>query len=225
MSEINFKIEQIRKAHQLTQESFAATIGVSRSVLSQIEIGKINPTLEVIKQIAINYCISYDQLLGDEPLKIDSSKKPILYTSNPYDTHSNEIIKKVSIPLIPISAMAGIATGDISVLHLDVDRYVIPDFKNKADYLIRISGTSMSPKYYNGDVVACKTIPKETFIQWGKVYVMDTIQGALCKRLFQSDKGEDWVSVVSDNENYPPFEMKKKEIRSLAIVIGVIRLE
>jgi phage repressor protein C with HTH and peptisase S24 domain len=83
----------------------------------------------------------------------------------------------------------------------------------------------MSPKYYNGDVVACKIIPKETFIQWGKVYVMDTIQGALCKRLFPSEKGDDYIKVVSDNEKYPAFDMPKKEIRALAIVIGVIRLE
>jgi len=132
---------------------------------------------------------------------------------------------KKGIPIIPIEAMAGFSKGENTVLELECEHYYVPEFQSKANFLIRIAGTSMSPKYYNGDVVACKTIPKETFIQWGKVYVMDTIQGALCKRLFQSDKGDEWVKVVSDNDKYPPFEMKKKEIRSLAIVIGVIRLE
>lgn len=129
------------------------------------------------------------------------------------------------LPLIPINAMAGIGDGEKAALILECEHYFVPDFQKKADFLIRISGTSMSPKYYNGDVVACKKIPVKTFIQWGKVYVMDTIQGALCKRLFESAKGETFVRVVSDNEKYPPFDMPTKEIRNLAIVIGVIRLE
>lgn len=133
---------------------------------------------------------------------------------------------KAGIPLIPIEAMAGLSSGDATVLEVDSERYLVPEFKNKADFMIRLSGTSMSPKYYNGDVVACRKIPKDTFIQWGKVYIMDTVQGALCKRLFPSEKGEDFIKVVSDNPSYPAFEMhKENDIRALAIVIGVIRLE
>lgn len=224
MSSINFKIEQIRKAHGLTQQNFASSIGVSRSVLSQIEIGKINPTIEVIKQIASIYCISFDDLLSEEEIVIDTSKKPVLYISDPKEVYQKSAIKNFALPLIPISAMAGISSGEVSIQKLDVERYVVPDFDNKADFLIRLTGTSMSPIYYNGDVVACKKIPTNTWIQWGKVYVMDTVQGPLCKRLFESEKAN-FVKVVSDNEKYPPFEMPKDEIRSLSIVVGVIRLE
>lgn len=133
---------------------------------------------------------------------------------------------KGSLPLIPIDAMAGVGKGDFSVIESDVERYFIPDFNKKADFLIRISGTSMSPKYFHGDVVACKSIPTETFIQWGKVYVLDTVQGALCKRLMPgSKKGS--VKCISDNqEAYPPFELDfRHDIRSLAIVVGMIRME
>lgn len=136
------------------------------------------------------------------------------------------VIKHEGLPLIPIGAMAGMADGDKAVLELECEHYYIPEFQNKADYLIRISGNSMYPKYHNGDIVACKKIPTKTFIQWGKVYIMDTIQGALCKRLMESDKGEAYVDVVSDNDKvYKPFSMARKEIRALAIVVGVIRME
>lgn len=131
-----------------------------------------------------------------------------------------------SIPLIPIDAVAGYGKGDVSVLSLDVhEHYVVPDFTNKADYLIRISGNSMAPKYYNGDVVAVKKVNELNFVQWGKVYVIDTDQGAICKRLNQSKiKGN--VICVSDNDkNYPPFELPIKQMRSIGIVVGVIRVE
>lgn len=132
---------------------------------------------------------------------------------------------KQGIPLIPIEAVAGAAKGDLTALAVDSENYVIPDFNNKADFLIRVSGNSMAPKYYNGDIVACKQIPTATFIQWGKVYVLDTLQGAICKRLFEGSK-KDTVKVVSENTNYPPFEISlKTDVRSISIVVGVIRVE
>ena len=62
------------------------------------------------------------------------------------------------IPLIPVDAMAGVARGEISVLELDCDRYVVPAFKG-ADYLITVKGFSMDPKYSSGDIIACKKVP------------------------------------------------------------------
>jgi repressor LexA len=132
---------------------------------------------------------------------------------------------KHGIPLIPIEAVAGAAKGDVTALSVDSENYFIPDFNNKADFLIRVSGNSMAPKYYNGDIVACKQIPTATFIQWGKVYVLDTLQGAICKRLFEGSK-KDTIKVVSENANYPPFEISlKTDVRSISIVVGVIRVE
>lgn len=130
-----------------------------------------------------------------------------------------------SLPLIPIDAIAGYGNANSDEAYLESEKYIVPEFKNKADFLIRISGTSMSPKYYNGDVVACKKIPTKTFLQWGKVYVMDTVQGAICKRVLASQK-EGYIICHSENTTlYPDFEMPWKEVRSLAIVVGVICLE
>lgn len=128
------------------------------------------------------------------------------------------------IPLIPLEAMAGIGNGEISVLELDCERYVIPMFKG-ADYLIPVKGSSMIPKYNSGDVVACKKLSlQDIFFQWNKVYVLDTEQGALIKRVCKgSDK--DYITLVSDNEKYEPFELHLSKIYAIALVIGVVRLE
>ena len=132
------------------------------------------------------------------------------------------------IPLIPIEAVAGLPTIDnIGVSFADCKRYVIPEFEGKGvDYMIRVSGSSMYPKYSNGDILACKYIENVLFLQWGKIYVIDSSQGALVKRVFQDETNPDNLILVSDNkENYPPFSFPKSDIRSLSIVIGVIRLE
>lgn len=128
------------------------------------------------------------------------------------------------IPLIPIEAMAGFGTGEVQVLEYECDRYVVPAFKD-AEFLIQVKGSSMIPKYNSGDIVACKKLPMDRlFFQWNKVYVLDTDQGALIKRV-KAGSDDDHLLIVSDNQNYEPFELHKNYINSVAIVIGVIRLE
>ena len=128
------------------------------------------------------------------------------------------------IPLIPIEAMAGFGTGEVQVLEYECDRYVVPAFKD-AEFLIQVKGSSMIPKYNSGDIVACKKLPMDQlFFQWNKVYVLDTNQGALIKRV-KAGSDNDHLLIISDNANYEPFELDKKFIHSVAIVIGVIRLE
>jgi repressor LexA len=121
--------------------------------------------------------------------------------------------------------MAGFGTGEFIVNDSDVqERFVVPTFKG-ADYLISVKGSSMYPKYNSGDIVACKKLNiNDIFFQWNKVYVLDTEQGALIKRVRKA-KDEKHILCVSDNENYDPFELHKSKINAIAIVMGVIRLE
>lgn len=128
------------------------------------------------------------------------------------------------IPLIPISAMAGAFSGDQQVMEYECERYVVPVFKG-ADFLISVKGSSMYPKYNSGDIVACKRLAmSDLFFQWNKVYVLDTDQGPLIKRV-KPGSDKEHVTIVSDNERYEPFELSLDHIYHVALVIGVIRLE
>ena len=132
-----------------------------------------------------------------------------------------------TLPLIPFEALAGIPSLDnIGVTFADCEKYVVPEFAARGvDFLIRVSGSSMYPKYSNGDLLACTIVRDILFFQWGKVYVIDSSQGVLVKRIFESDK-KGFIRLVSDNsDHYPPFEFPTSDIRSIAIVAGVIRLE
>lgn len=128
------------------------------------------------------------------------------------------------IPLIPIEAMAGALTSEQTVLEYECERYVVPVFKG-ADFLIPVKGSSMYPKYSSGDIVACQRVSmSDLFFQWNKVYVIDTNQGALIKRI-KPGSSSDRILIVSDNEKYDPFELPVSAIHAVALVIGVIRLE
>ena len=132
-----------------------------------------------------------------------------------------------ALPLIPFEAIAGyLSTDNEGVMVEDCERYVIPEFEQRgAEFIIRVSGSSMYPKYSNGDLLGCKKIKDILFFQWGKIYVLDTSQGTLVKRIYEHEN-DDFVKLVSDNKDvYPPFVIPKSDIRSLSIVVGVVRLE
>ena len=140
----------------------------------------------------------------------------------PVAVHTNN--PKKGIPLIPVEAMAGIANGEVSVLEMDCERYIIPMFKD-ADYLIMVKGDSMYPRYSSGDVVACKKLPlSDLFFQWNKPYVIDTEQGGLIKKVCKSTK-KNCIKLVSENPEYEPFDLHKSQIYAIALVIGTVRLE
>ncbi|WP_410221895.1 helix-turn-helix domain-containing protein [Pedobacter sp.] len=131
------------------------------------------------------------------------------------------------IPLIPIEAMAGYGNGEIQVNEADItEGYVIPDFDEKGvKYLIRVSGSSMYPKYSNGDLLGCKPITDLSFFQWGKCYVLDTDQGPLVKRIFEAPEPDMLLCVSENSERYPSFKIPRKSIYRTAIIVGVLRLE
>ena len=137
----------------------------------------------------------------------------------------NEPKSEYGIPLIPIEAMAGFGTGGVQVMDYDTERYVVPEFTElNVDFMLRVKGSSMYPKYNSGDLVACKKLVlNDIFFQWNKVYVLDTDQGALIKRIKKGS--DDHLQIVSDNPSYEPYELHLSKIHAIAIVLGVIRLE
>lgn len=184
--------------------------------------------------VANGYVNSISKNIGVDKIKIILEKYPNINiewiqtgAGEMFRSESNNEVCKVStggIPLIPINAMAGIAKGENTILEYECERYVVPIFR-EAEFLIPVKGSSMLPKYNSGDIVACKWVPlTDIFFQWNKVYVLDTNQGALIKRVHKGSDDQH-ITLVSDNKNYEPFEVALSAINAIAIVIGVIRLE
>lgn len=197
----------------ISKNKFYIETGISNGVLDK----KSGLSMDTIEKFYSTYPeINPEWLLTGkgEMLKEDNRSLPVALPAG----------EQTGIPLIPIEAMGGIASGEVSVLELECERYVVPMFKG-ADFLIPVKGSSMVPKYNSGDVVACKRVPmQDIFFQWNKVYVLDTNQGAIIKRVAKSETPES-IKIVSENSKYEPFDLHLSQIYSISIVLGVIRLE
>ena len=124
-----------------------------------------------------------------------------------------------TIPLIPDMAVGGLPDGvDISgYKETDCPRCVSPE--PSADFAIDVTGDSMSPDYPSGCRVYLTTDTSGRPIRYGEVYVLDTAEGILLKRVFEAGT-PDHLRLVSINAEYPPYNFPKSEIRGLYRVIS-----
>lgn len=229
MANILDRVALFAQNEGITIGSIEKTIGASKGVLSRALAQGTDVQAKWIKGIVENYpSLSPDWLLTGTGDMLRSS------VTDSSETNTKELRRNYEgasdhkrLPLVTQKAVAGFGNADFAIREEDVkDYYVVPKFRyHQVDFMIEISGSSMYPKYNSGDVVACTILRDGSFIQWNKCHIVATReQGILCKRLMPGSS-DDCLKMVSDNENYPPFEVPKEEITGIALVVGVIRLE
>ena len=173
------------------------------------------------KNSAPGYELIYDILSSD----LGISPKWLLLGEGPMVTpqKKEESSPNTRLALIPMEAFAGPGLPNFEDERVE-DYYTISEFKN-SDFLIRVKGDSMVPRYNGGDIVACKRVQDIYFLQWNRAYVLMTrSQGIMIKRVQPSDK-ERCIKCVSDNEKYAPFDVPMDDIVQIALVNGAITLD
>jgi SOS-response transcriptional repressor LexA len=130
----------------------------------------------------------------------------------------------VEVPLLPVVARAGsLSEWSDGVTMAECERVVSP--VRGVDFAIRINGDSMTPDYPSGSIAYIKKVNEASFIEWGSTYALDTHNGTVVKKLMPSISDDDAVRCVSINTDYPPFEIKKKEIIGFYKVVARIIID
>lgn len=224
MNTINDRIQNIVDEHfNGNISAFGRASGIPQATLSSI-LGnrRSKPTFDVLNLIvsAKSLNISPEWLMtGNGRMTIPPSKK---------NTDMDNIYNNITmLPLIPYTAAGGLLTHEIPGVKIEeCEQYAIPDFAARgADFLVRVSGDSMAPRYSNGDILAVKVITDASFIQWGSVHVIDTIQGLVVKRLLPAATPDSVTCRSESSANYPDYTIPRTDIRGLALVIGAIKIE
>lgn len=229
---INTRFELIIEAlFKGKQNAFAAAIGVAPSVVNNV-VGKRQgkPSFDLIEKISSIAELNIDWLITGQGKMLKQSTS----TTDSGIIPSNSSIKNLRItsrsdqdsgtqvrPRIPLDAAAGCLSYFTEGVALE-DCEMFPVIKTlpQYDFTIFANGDSMSPDILSGDELACRFIHESTFIQWGRIYVLDTTQGVVVKRLFE--KGSRIIG-RSINKEYPDYPIDKTDILHMALVVGLIR--
>lgn len=123
----------------------------------------------------------------------------------------------ITVPLLPVYATAGALTDFVSQVHeYDCERIISPI--KDVHLAMRVSGDSMSPEYPSGCIILLQQIDDKAFIEWGRTFVLDTVNGAVIKKVYPHPDDPDKVICRSVNPAYGEFEVRKSDIYSWHIV-------
>ena len=209
MNTVKERLQHFLKEENISASEFSRKMGLSSTYLASMRKSMPEEKVELLIQKFPQ--LNRDWLLyGEgEMYREDLADKGI----DPYR------LDKHLVPLIPTQAAAGrfpmYAQG---ILPKDCSRIYSP--VAGADLAITIKGDSMEPEIHNGTVVFIKRINDKAFLPYGTPLVLDTENGSVCKMLFPSKKGEDYLEARSINPEYPPFQIPVECIYGVYRIIG-----
>jgi len=181
-----YKLKEFRKQFGLTQNDVAGLFNCGQSNIVSIERDGRDLTPEQLNILIKEY--------GED--------KTMMFQEEGSDGDTD-----IYVYLLPISAQGG-SLNDfvVSVKESECEKIISPI--KGVDWAITVAGDSMAPEYPSGSQILIKKINEKAFIDWGKVYVLDTCNGTVLKILVPSEK-EGFVKCLSINTEprYASFDV------------------
>ena len=212
MSETKDRLLEFLRYKGLGQQKFEISIGMSNGWANKVGDSIRENTLKKISEVYPELNIAWLKS-GVGVMLNNGESEETLYT--PKEEHSQTTESEDTakwVLLLPVSAQGG-SLNDfvVSVKESDCEKVVSPI--RGVDFAMTVSGDSMSPEYPNGSRIFIKRINERAFIEWGKVYVLDTCNGTVIKILVPAEK-EGYVKCVSINQDpiFAPFEVAFEDI-------------
>ena len=199
--------KRFRRVNKLTQAEIAAFLGGTQGFISQVEKGVSTLSPEFISVILANPDWDTSMFTGEsEMLKEgagDSSGR------------GSRIRYWVDVD----ATAGGVELFDDMTTNRFID-LSIPEFRDCTD-AVNLYGDSMMPLYRNGQIIILKEW-KESFIDFGNVYLVITCNGNRMVKYLRRGSDADHVLCISENKDFDPFEIERKDILRLYLVKGGI---
>ena len=210
------RIKEVEKYVGLSTRALALEVGLKTpQTLYDIHKGKHGISKDVARAITAKYLnINPDWLLfgvGDmlKQMQVQTVCAPDVFTA----------------PLLPLAAQGGTLNDFVvSIKVAECERVVTPI--RDVDFVMTVTGDSMAPDYPNGAQVLIKKVDGKAFIEWGRVYVLDTCNGSVIKEVRKGDD-DDSVQCYSLNPDpkYQPFAVRFADIYGMYRVLMCMSLK
>ena len=202
------RISKIRKLLKISQSDFARKINITQGALSQIENEKIHISVETLYQVCDHFNVSADWLIYGRNGMFRSQKLEKAKASP-----SKKIKEENKVVLIDVDAHADYLTnfGDEEYIN-SLDAYRIPGFVDGNFRMFEITGDSMEPSLYEGEIVVVEQIEDISCLGKGELCVLVTNDGIIVKKLYLYEDGYKALILKSDNQKYKSYKLSKDKI-------------
>lgn len=209
------KIERFDKYMEikgLNDNKVTVQLGLSIGVLGKSRKEGRDLSDKVIEQI-LNFYTDLNRtwlLTGEGEMLNEAEKK-----ENDNNCNESNCEDVTYVPLVPVASKGGDIDECTSSIRLaDCEKILSPT--PNAEIAITIRGDSMFPKYPNGTIAFIKEIDADLFIEWGRVYVLNTVNGSVTKVLTPSKKkGYIRCESINPDKKFAPFDVPMKSIKGI----------
>ena len=196
-TEFKSLIGDIKYKYALTQAQIAERLGITRPYISEIINGRA-PFSDALRE-KIEETFPLDKMLEEK---------------------SNE---PNTVPMLPIFAQAGSLSGwSEGIEEVKCERVISP--VKDVDMAVHIYGESMYPDIPNGSVCYVRRVSGR-IIDWGRAYILDTVDGPVLKYLTPGADDEH-IRCQSANHDpkFAPFEVLKEDILGMYRVVMCMKM-
>ena len=229
------RLKAARKSKNLTQKELALKIGAKHNSISDWENNKNKPDPDTIELLCGVLAISPNYLLGSSSnISISPAENDLLKKYRELDSHGKRIVDMVldeeysrsitpkaqaSLYTLPyaydLPASAG--TGEYA---MDIAHFKTVGLSEKppkgTDFLIRISGDSMEPEFFDGDKVFVKRMDAVDIGEIGLFYLDGNVY------IKKQGNGE----LLSLNSKYDPLPVQEfSSTKCFGIISGKCECE
>ena len=225
-------ILKIRKENDYTFEEIGEKLKVSRGLINDIEKDKKKVSKNMYEKLIKAFPLYKKELeiayTEQELLMLpDSIKENLTNATKKVATSNLKGEQKIDYVILPLYGMASAGNGQINYMEDKIEKIKIPKiFGNpkKEDFVTKVNGDSMEPKYSDGDLILVRT---SDFIDIremnNKEAVVDIAEERFLKKV-EFEEGTGVLRLKSYNTAYADIVVEPRELEVVRVIgtIGMI---
>ena len=227
-SSVKERFYEVMEALKLTDYRVYTDVeGITKNMMVKLRNGETN---EVSTKILMPFLSKYGDVDANyiltgrgTPLRESIETTEIYHPKYTEKTEAESVIMLYDVE----------AAANLKTLFTNKDQNIIGKIKipniPKCDGAVYVKGDSMYPLLKSGDIVAYKEIPVDIrHIFFGEMYLvsidMDGDEYLTVKYVNHSEKGDEWIKLVSYNQYHQPKDFPLSSVRAMALVKLSIRM-
>ena len=213
MIKIADNLKYLRKKRKISQQELSETFGIARTTLGDYERGKTEPNLDMLVKFAQFYEVKIDDLiqtnLSHRELEIIKNRDlRVLAISVDKD-------EREQVELVETKAEAGYLESFSDPEYIkDLPKISFPNMPSGTFRGFEIHGDSMLPME-SGSIVIASYVERLDEVKEGRTYIVVSKDDGLVYKRVRKQEDKNALILVSDNEQYLPYEIDYDNIAEL----------
>ena len=101
------KLAELRAENNMSQFEVAEALNVSRQAISRWETGRAKPSTEKLIALSRLYGVPLDELVGDEPARVESGAENVESAASPHRTSPRRWLAAAALVIAVLAAVIG----------------------------------------------------------------------------------------------------------------------